>query len=157
MSVQPYSDPDKFPAAAAVIENPASLAFSGGSSNTLGQYLNVDVAQQIPRFTDEPWATLLPNADAIITASTGGNTGQFSIDSVDTPSVVVLDDDPGDGDPVAGYIQPSSRSGLNDLALRLQNGYTDSGGTDRDPIPSTIISGKIFTEASPSNPTIAPY
>lgn len=157
MSVEPYDDTDKFPGALAAITDPPSLAGSGDISFADPGIVGVVTAQQIPALTASPWSNDVPGSDLIITESTGGNTGTFSCGPNVDANTFDTGDGVGDGDPVTWHCTPDGRSGIQDLARRLQNGYTDAGSTARDPIPTTIIGGKIITEANPANPTIAPY
>lgn len=157
MSVAAYDNPDKFPGANAIITAPPSLASANTSSDDGTLSVSTAAAQNTPPLDAAPWVTALPGSTLTISASTGGNTGDFEVDEALAPSTVALTTTPGNGTGVAWQCTPTGRSGLNDLALRLQNGYSDANSDPIAAVPSTIIGGVIITEAAPGNDTIAPY
>lgn len=157
MSVSPYDNPTNFPGAQAIVTDPPSLAGSGAGTDDGPPHSLAADGASIPAFTSSPWSTILTGEELIITASTGGSTGTFELSAINSATELYLVEDPSDGFPVTWHCTPAGRSGLNDLATRLQNGYEDANGASHDPIPSTIIGGKILTEAPINDGTIAAY
>lgn len=157
MSVSPYSSSTHFPGAAAEIVAPPSLASLDSTSYSDGTWVDAGTGVGLPDLNAEPWTTDLPGKTLTITASTGGSTGAYTIDDVDASDALTLTSNPGDGTDVAWNCTPTGHSGLDDVARRLQNGWTDSQSASQDPIPTTIIGGRIITEAAPDDDAIAAY
>lgn len=157
MSVAPYNSPTAYPGAAATVTAPPSIAVAGASTVAEAGLDASLAASQIPDLSIAPWSTALPGEDLIITVNGGGNTGTFEINSIVDATTIATVQDPGNGDPTNAHCTPTGRSGLNDLALRLQNGYTDADANPHVAIPSTIIGGVILTEASPTDDEVKAY
>lgn len=157
MSVHARSDPTHYPAAITEITDPPSLAMQNADTLTATGSVASSTDQDVPKLNVEPWASALLGATATILASTGGNTGEFAIDAVLGVGSFEVTTDPGNGTDVHVQIPLAGRSGLDDLARRLQNGFTNAADQAVPAVPTTIIGGRILTERISTASYVAPY
>ena len=157
MSVNAWTGGDHYPGAQAEVIAPPSLAWDGCTTETPAKTFSDPIGGTVPAIGEAPWAALLAAGQLEILEAVGATPGIYEITTVDTDLQMTLDTDPGAGTAVKAHAIISGRNGLHDLARRLQCGWTDAKTDPIAAVPSTIIGGRLITEAATTVATIRPY